>query len=215
MIFKQWLDLKPESIPVNMPLSQKIENYIEPEAKILDVGCASGRLYDFFKSRKCRYYGIDVNESAIQEAKKRYGTETFQVNDAEKMNFSNSFFDIVIAQGTFACMDLNGRINTLREVTRVAKNNAILHITELNLLDDGPYYETQQRKTGEYGTVVERQDGSSIGYTTHHFSPQELRDLLYPDWDIAIEEHLLVNTRNGNLYPSHRIIAQRRSNYVR
>ncbi len=213
MIFQPWLSLAPEQIPANLPLSEKIEEYIRPGAKVLDIGCGYGRLSDFFVSRGCRYYGIDVNSSAIEAARKEFpgnGGE-FLVGNVEKTYFPPRFFDLLVAQGTLACMNLEGRIKASTEMKRICQEGSILHITELDLLGDEAFYLAQQQKTGEYGTVTIRPDGSGFGYTTHHFSRRELVELLGYAWKILVEEHPVLTTKNGNNYPSHRLIMRKSS----
>lgn len=217
MIFQPWLSLAPEQIPANLPLSEKIDGYIRPGAKVLDIGCGYGRLSDFFVSRGCRYYGIDVNSSAIEAARRNAVAKRefhrnyseFLVGDVEKTYFPPRFFDVLVAQGTLACMDLDGRTRANAEMKRICKEGSILHITELDLLSDEAFYRAQQQKTGEYGTVTMRLDGSGFGYTTHHFSRRELVELLGCGWEILLEEHPVLTTKNGNQYPSHRLIMRK------
>ncbi len=211
MIYQEWFNLSPEEIPANLPLSERIENYIRPNDRVLDIGCGDGRLYGFFASKGCFYYGIDVNRSAIEAAQRRFHKDgnTFLATTAEDTGLLSASFEILIAQGILACMDLEGRTKAVEEMRRVAKVGAILHITELNLLNDKPYYQAQRQKTKEYGTVMERPDGTTFGYTTHHFSRGELGGLLGRDWKILVEEYPLLTTRNGNQYPAQRLIVQK------
>ena len=210
MIFRQWLTLNPEQIPMSMPLSERIEEYIQPGIKVLDIGCGCGRFYEFFASRGCVYYGIDINSSAIGIARKSHKKRCeFQVCNAEKTGFPGEFFDILVAQGTLACMDLEGRKKSIDEIKRIGKEGSILHLTELDLISDDTFYQAQKQKTGEYGTVTARADGSILDYATHHFSRKELLELLGEDLEILVEEHPLLTTRNGNQYPSHRMIVRK------
>jgi SAM-dependent methyltransferase len=207
MIYDAWKHIEPKSIPGNTPISDNIFDYVMRESRILEIGCGIWRLSDYFTSFGCKYCGIDINEQAIAEAKKKENSKkTFYVKNAEQMDFPEGSFDIILSQGTLACMNLEGRINVCNESFRILRCGGIMHVAELDLIADDKYYQSQAKITGEYGTVVQRQDGSEIGYKTHHFKTDELKGLFASPWKFESEEHIQKISKNGNLYPMQMLI---------
>jgi 2-polyprenyl-3-methyl-5-hydroxy-6-metoxy-1,4-benzoquinol methylase len=63
--------------------------------RILDVGCGKGTLFEFLNDRqKNNYFGIDVSEVAVAEARQRVGLKAV-VEDADKFHTEEKF-DIII-----------------------------------------------------------------------------------------------------------------------
>lgn len=71
---------------------------VEPGKKVLDVGCATGRIAEKLKKEKdCFVVGIEVNEEMAEIAKNRCGKVI--VANAEKVkeiHFPKGYFDIII-----------------------------------------------------------------------------------------------------------------------
>lgn len=93
---------------------------------ILDVGCGFGDLYGYLvkrNSRAKRYLGVDMNETMIAKAKKRYPDAQFQIVQSLK-EFSDSSFDYVVESGIFNLQVPGWRAATfqvLRDMFRVSK----------------------------------------------------------------------------------------------
>ncbi|QQG43523.1 MAG: class I SAM-dependent methyltransferase [Candidatus Daviesbacteria bacterium] len=100
----------------------------EVEGPILDVGCHSGTFTQQIlkKIGGQDIYGIDVSRSAIALAKKRLPFGHFEVADAVKLPFKNSFFS-----GIF-CLEMMEHVDdpraVLKEIKRVAKAGSRIYI---------------------------------------------------------------------------------------
>lgn len=101
--------------------------------KILDVGCGKGEVgYILLTKKISKYvYGVDVDEDALKEARKK-GLLTFKVDlNSEKLPFPEEFFDIIIS------LDVIEHIinidNMMSEIRRVLKTNGILIISTPNV----------------------------------------------------------------------------------
>ncbi len=96
-------------------LARLIGNQVMPNAKILDVGCASGDLLAALKP--ARGVGIDINARAIEEARKRHPELTFQQLAVEEAASLNETFDYVIISGVLQQIyDLHTVLEALRSV---------------------------------------------------------------------------------------------------
>lgn len=93
--------------------------------RALDIGCGRG----FNVQRLSQQYeaiGIDLSKENVRLSKERYPEHSFMVMNAEKMKFSNNYFDLVDA------MDILEHVDNLqtvvREVQRVMKKGGIFRI---------------------------------------------------------------------------------------
>lgn len=78
--------------------NEDVCSMVEPGKKVLDVGCATGRIAEKLKKEKdCFVVGIEVNREMAEIAKKR--CDKVIVDNAEtikKINFPEAYFDIII-----------------------------------------------------------------------------------------------------------------------
>lgn len=73
---------------------------ISPGSKVLDLGCWAGRLGEkLIKEKKCEVFGVDINQKAIELAKKRL-TKAFvaDLNKEKELQklFDNQKFDFIV-----------------------------------------------------------------------------------------------------------------------
>lgn len=69
---------------------------IKEGKKVLDVGCGTGVLFDFYRQRKAIVTGIDISDKMIEKAKENYPLANFIVADAEEFNTKKRFDAIVV-----------------------------------------------------------------------------------------------------------------------
>lgn len=73
---------KPDSIndfPEGFDVREEVKEIIKdlPHSHVIDYGCGSGRLCETFKPEA--YLGVDIDPHAIEEAKKKFSSYSFQV----------------------------------------------------------------------------------------------------------------------------------------
>jgi ubiquinone/menaquinone biosynthesis C-methylase UbiE len=68
---------------------------IQPEMRILDVGCGEGTRLQTLTAGRPGGFGIDVNPAAVRLAKRRYPGHRFLVGRAEQLPFRRNSFDLV------------------------------------------------------------------------------------------------------------------------
>ena len=100
--------------------TQKIINYIQPDQKVLDLGCGKGELLDqLTKSKSVKGYGIEINMDNILSCTKR-GINVFQGNINEGLKeFSDKSFDVVVLSQTL--QEVQDPLFVLNEMLRVGK----------------------------------------------------------------------------------------------
>jgi len=106
------------------------DSYLSKEMRVLDLGCGNGRYYPVFKTKKIDYSGIDNSERLISIAKEKYPEAKFQLGDAFNIPFSDNFFDMVYSIAVLHHIPSRElRIQALKEIGRVLKNNGLLILT--------------------------------------------------------------------------------------
>lgn len=72
---------------------QKFINFLPARAKIIDIGCGSGRDANIFAENGLNVLGVDFSPNLINIAKNNAPSAQFQMMDIEAMTFSPSSFD--------------------------------------------------------------------------------------------------------------------------
>ncbi|MEW6408083.1 MAG: class I SAM-dependent methyltransferase [Patescibacteria group bacterium] len=78
-----------------------LKDDLTKEKFILDVGCGDGKFFASFKDLrlKVKKFGIDISDFAIEKAKNNNPDGNFSVAEAEKLPFSDCYFDYVTCWG--------------------------------------------------------------------------------------------------------------------
>jgi ubiquinone/menaquinone biosynthesis C-methylase UbiE len=111
-----------------------VEYYkIKPNAKILDVGCAKGyMIYDFKRQYpQLELHGIDISNYAIENCHPSV-KENLKVGNAKSLDFEDNYFDLVISINTVHNLELEQCINSIKEISRVSKNNSFITVDAYN-----------------------------------------------------------------------------------
>lgn len=97
-----------------------------PGNYILDLGCGNGNIISLLKKRKkASYYGVDLSEKMIREAKKRVGKDVaLTTADAMNLPFQDEMFDIVICNASFH--HYTRPLTAVKEIKRVLKPGGTL-----------------------------------------------------------------------------------------
>ncbi|MBL1214473.1 MAG: class I SAM-dependent methyltransferase [Ignavibacteriae bacterium] len=108
------------------------------QARILDIGCGTGRHSLELAKRGYSVTGVDLSESLIKRAKELAEKEKlkidFQIQDARALTFSNEFdLAIMICEGAFPLMETDEmNFQILQNATRSLKESGKLIFTTLN-----------------------------------------------------------------------------------
>lgn len=121
------LAIRWEKFRKKMPIKEAIEFLKKQKGKILDIGCGSGR--HFVKLKNVEIYGVDTSEKMLELARKSAERRGINVKlkkaGADKLRFSDGFFDAAIFIATLHCIDsAEKREKSLKELYRVLKKDA-------------------------------------------------------------------------------------------
>ena len=146
---------------------QSNKKFLEPfldelrKSRVLEIGCGNGSMTGYLKSLGVDIIGIDMNEEYINNAKKRFGEESFRLMRGEALEFENNIFDIVLS---FDLLEhIPDVIEHLGEVKRV-------------LREEGKYFlQTPNRYTSIPFSIYK--DRSFTKWKEYHPSLQTKRSL--------------------------------------
>ena len=98
-----------------------IVDMIEPNARVLDLGCGDGELLSLLKAKKnCRIAGIEIDEKAIFKCMERGVTVSQGDIDSGLADYSDQRFDYVILNESL--QEVRNPERVILEACRVGKN---------------------------------------------------------------------------------------------
>ena len=116
-----------------------VDNFVESDDKILDIGCGNGRLLKRLRGKSVRYVGIDFSKALINEARNKFPGYHFQIANAINLPFPNNSFDKVYAIAFLHHIpSKKARKQVIKESKRVLKERGLLILTVWNLLSKRP-----------------------------------------------------------------------------
>jgi SAM-dependent methyltransferase len=106
---------------------KNLTRYTKELEKVLDSGCASGRLFEVLKPKKIDYFGVDTSKELIKIAKRKYPEAKFQTADCLSLPFSDNFFDKVYSISILHNIPSKEfQLRYLKEARRVLKPKGLL-----------------------------------------------------------------------------------------
>lgn len=108
--------------------------YTRKHAKVLDIGCGNGRLYDFLQPKDVTYLGIDHNSNMLDLARKNFPEAKFQLDDIMDLNLEEEAFDNVFCIAAFHHIPTKKmRKKVLEDIHNTLKPDGVLILTVWNL----------------------------------------------------------------------------------
>lgn len=99
--------------------------YIDPNTKLLDAGCAHGRLVPTLlrqNLKKENYTGIDISENLILKAQKLFPDIHFDIGDVCNLPYRNNMFDVTVSSAVLHHIPSQElRVQMIQELIRVTK----------------------------------------------------------------------------------------------
>lgn len=103
---------------------QQIADWVQPESRVLDLGCGDGALLAHLRQdKRCHGYGVEISDDHLAECV-RAGINVIQSNlDAGLRMFADAMFDTVVLSQTLQAV--HNAEGILREMARVARQGVV------------------------------------------------------------------------------------------
>lgn len=75
--------------------------YTRHGTRVLDLGCGTGRMYEFLKRKNVEYLGVDHNSTVLEIARKTYPDACFELADMMDLHLPEEAFDNVFCIAAF------------------------------------------------------------------------------------------------------------------
>lgn len=98
---------------------------IKPGGNLLDIGCATGTLFENFQSRDWHLYGVDSSSLGVEAARTRSNADVF-CGTLREAQYPTEFFDVVTILDTLYY--ISDPKAELTEAHRILKNDGLLAV---------------------------------------------------------------------------------------
>lgn len=118
----------------SLPISTRLfASHITSGQRVLEIGTANGhQLYKLQQLTRCEAFGIDPSTSAIANGKANFPELQLMVGTADKLEFPDGFFDIVIFGFCLYLVDRSLLMQTVAEADRVLQRGGMLMIVDFD-----------------------------------------------------------------------------------
>lgn len=185
---------KSQPIPVFDALTGILKSNIPDVdvSSLLEIGCSSGYYSEVLRIKgiSAAYHGCDFSEAFIKLARRIYPSVPFDVEDATKLSYPSSSFDIVVSG--CCILHIADYERAISETARVCRQYAVFHRTPILHL---------------HGPVVSTKKAYGVDTMEIHFNEQELVRLFSVhgldvigvnthsiSWDSAIQDATAMKT---------------------
>jgi SAM-dependent methyltransferase len=186
---EDWSRFEVAAIPTKTDLGE-LEAWLDlapPPARILDLGCGVGAVSRRLSEKGFSVVGVEINSAAVEEARRTASGATFHVRDVTSprgLELDEVPFDRVVCQLVLSIVgDLSDRRRLLENAYDSLRPGGLLYLSASGASDElnpsyARLYERDFPSTGERHTYYSRDEGGNVLYRTHHFTEEELHDLL-------------------------------------
>lgn len=206
-----WAGIEGKDIPATIELDPVVYRYLLPGARILDIGCATGKVSASLASRGFRVTSVDINTQALKITRSSSGSPNcsllpfFVKATATSLPFADESFDLAVMQAFLTIVvSKEDRARIMREVCRVLKPQGHLYIADFGQTWHSKIYRERYINdlplTKEEGSFLayDEQTGE-VAYIAHHFTGKELVFLLVDNgFEIGFFKNDEFVTRTGN-----------------
>ncbi len=108
--------------------------YVNNNAKVLDLGCGNGRVNTLLKPKDVDYLGLDSSSGLIEKAQINHPEAHFVIGDMVDLKLPDNNFDVIFSIASFHHIPSKKlRKQAVDEIYRVLKKDGILILTAWNL----------------------------------------------------------------------------------
>ena len=145
------------------------------DKNILEIPCGTGWGTSTLNGAK-KIIGVDIHDESIEFANEHYATneKSFQVGDMGNIEFSDSYFDVVICLEGFEHVERETAQRFINETRRVLKSGGLLIMTCPIILKGG-------RHSGNPYHVYEYKENELLDILNENFYCIRIEEISTPD----------------------------------
>ena len=156
---------------------------IPKDAKILDIGCGSGRDVQYFLDYNLNPTGIDISHEMINEAKTRVPNGDFKKMDMRNLKFKENTFDALWACASLLHISRKELPKVLQNLNKIIKPNGILFIA---------------LKEGEGSKIIREQKYKDLPRLFVYYNKSEIEKLINENGFSIIKSEIEKGTEKTN-----------------
>ena len=156
---------------------------IPKDAKILDIGCGSGRDVQYFLDYNLNSIGIDISHEMINEAKTRVPNGDFKKMDMRNLKFKENTFDALWACASRLHISRKELPKVLQNINKIIKPNGILFIA---------------LKEGEGSKIIREQKYKDLPRLFVYYNKSEIEKLINENGFSIIKSEIEKGTEKTN-----------------
>jgi ubiquinone/menaquinone biosynthesis C-methylase UbiE len=174
--------------------------------RMLDVGCGPAVTVDHFARMQFDVYGVDIAPEMIAECERLFGDLPrvhFSVGRIEKLDFPDSFFDVVTCMGVVEYLEDDDA--AWREMVRVTKPGGVVIVTLPNRYSPfNVWQRTVYRSLRATGRFVLGRGRPAVEIVHKEYVEGEMRRRV-PSYGLAVRDLVYYNFR-ALLFPLDRLL---------
>src|SRR5690242_20007005 len=116
-----------QSVADLRPLVSSLRSLAIAPKRILEIGCSNGRALEMLKAEfGSQCHGIDPSREAVEAGRKRVSGIELAVGTADKLEFPDGFFDLVIFGFCLYLCDPQDHFRIATEADRVVRDGGFI-----------------------------------------------------------------------------------------
>lgn len=112
-----------------LPELNEFMHLLDPNSKILDLGCGPGHHSKLFKHKGFEVVGVDLSIEMIKIARREVKGVDFKVMDILNLDFEEMTFDAVWASASLLHVPKENMNSVLQNIHSILKNNGYLYLS--------------------------------------------------------------------------------------
>ena len=104
-------------------------SFLPKNAKIIDIGCGSGRDVQYFTDYGFQVIGIDASASMIKEAMKNVPEGDFRTMSMQSLDFPEKSFDAAWVLDAISFIDKSDAVKFLSSLHAILEDNGVVFIS--------------------------------------------------------------------------------------
>jgi len=110
-------------------------------AKVLDLGCGNGRVYELLKDNDIKYFGLDISNDLVRHARNNVPSGQFVVCDLLNTPYQDNEFDLVLCVATLHHIpSKEARRRAVAEIYRITKTGGYVLVTTWYFWNEIKYF---------------------------------------------------------------------------